>query len=215
MRRRSPPTNDRRWLDCRSAAAEAIEAYSVVQVQDVVAIDGRPVLEVRHADTEAMTTRPLAALGPARLSPGVRGWCTMQWPALVRLDGFTSALGQVMGPTDLAPGVVMLAGQGFVTLGSAVPDPWRVPAVFGWQYFRCRKIRFQLPSSPLENTHETAEQCAVVQLFDGYKVPPQNPTVWNLPISQDYLFSAGPEGYGLAVYDHRRDRYWMLTTECP
>lgn len=210
----SPPSNDRRWLPCKNAGSADIASYTLVQVVDTEIVGGRPVLKVETAGTTSVFTHPLAALGPARLRPNMLGYCTMQWPAWVRSAGGTFA-GQVLGPSEVTNGELTFLGQGLVMLGDAVPDPWRTLAAPGYQYSRPRKVRFKLSSFPVESTQPYEDHATLVDKWDGYA--PQLTTfetVWNPPISQNYMFDSDAFQYGLATYDPVRARYWILTMEC-
>jgi hypothetical protein len=208
------PRRTRRWLRCRNAAASTIDAYSVLQVVDTTVVRGRAVLEVEPCDAEGARTRPLAALGPTRMSSGKYGWCTMQWPAWVRVGG-PAGHQNLMGPTDASPGVLSLAGLGFILLGNSLPDPWRTQAFIGRQYFNPRKLRFRLPESGLVATQQVEAGAEGLNRYDGYGNKPVTTPIWNLPIRSDYLFRGSGAKNGLAIYDDRRDRYYILNMESP
>jgi hypothetical protein len=204
---------ERRWLRCRNAAPSTLEAYSVLQIVDSTIVRGRAVLEVEPCDAEGVLTRAVAALGATRLPAGKFGRCTMQWPAVVRVDGPVMGFEPVLGPTDASPGVISAEGRGFMTLGDSLPDPWRVPASYGWQHFNPRMIRFRLPEAGLKRTQQMLADAETLNFWDGYGAKPLSAAVWNLPISDDYLFGGTHLRNGLAVYDDRLDRYRIVNME--
>jgi len=205
----------RRWLRCRGADSSDLEPYALVQVVGTTDVRGRTVVDVKSADRAAGFTRPLAALGPASLRPGQFGHCTMQWPAWVRTTGVVQA-GVIVGPLNSHVGKVGPVGQGFLAHSAAVGEPSRALVSVGPQYFRAKKIRFDLGNSTLKTTDIVNANATAADRWDGHK-PPQTVVVpvWNLPLSQDYMFSGGPDQFGLASYDIAHELYWILTTECP
>lgn len=209
------PTPDRRWLVCRNQETVDIESHSLVQIVGAATVSGRVAVEVELARRAALFSRPLAAVGPARIRPGGLGHCTMQWPAWVRTVGAAQA-GDFVGPYDSHIGRIGPLGEGFLLHSDAAADPWRALASFGPQYFRSRKIRFQLNFNTLRETEMFEATTAAVERWDGYKPPMhEQVVVWNLPLGENYMFSGGENHVGLAVHDPETDRYWVFNMECP
>ncbi|MEQ8788885.1 MAG: hypothetical protein RIC55_21415 [Pirellulaceae bacterium] len=215
MKTGSGPTSDRRWLRCRNVETSDVEPYTLLQIVGASDVRGRTVVEVEPADRAAGFMKPLAALGPARLPSGALGHCTMQWPAWVRTTGDVEA-GAMLGPLNSHIGEIGPLGQGFVAQSAAVGEPARALVSFGPQYFRAKKVRFGLGEGTLETTDAFNLSATAANRWDGLTPPrTEHISVGNLPISQNHMFSGGPNQFGLASYDILFELYWIMTMECP
>jgi hypothetical protein len=211
------PTNDRRWLPCRNVDVRDVNSYSVVEIVNVTQADDRFVLEVKPGQLLSPLFHAVAAAGPTRIAPGEFGHCSMQWPAWLAVhEGPDSNVGDILGLDNAHDGRLDQFGQGFLLHSKPTGDPPRVLASFGGQYFRSKKMRFRLTGNPLEKNQSLDATASAVDRWDGHKRPFNDHfTLANLPISEGYMFWGDREHVGLATFDDVRDRYLIITMECP
>ena len=210
----SPPTPDQRWHRCRNLDSVALESYGLAKVTGASVSAGRIVLEVKRPKKSDAYTEALVALAPAAIPVNHIGWCTFDWPSWVRYDTAEQPeAGELWGPQDdstrLKQGAI-----GFLTLGEGVAQPDRVLVDHRPHYRKANWIRFELPSGGLTTAMASVANCDVLHAWDGFS-PGDSVTVYNVEISQGYLFQGDAGNVGLAFYDPNEDRYHMMQMECP
>lgn len=72
---------------------------------------------------------------------------------------------------------------------------------------------FSLPSA-LATTDASKTGCTVNDYWGGAD-PGATITVYNLPASSNYVFSGASGNRGLATYDERHGKWWIVQLQCP
>lgn len=73
-------------------------------------------------------------------------------------------------------------------------------------------VRFTLPSA-LAKTDASKAACTVDDYWGG-ATPGATITAYNLPASANYIFSGASGNKGLAAFDERNNKYWIIQLEC-
>lgn len=206
------PLLDRLWLPF--TCSSAVDALGVMVANGSTTTNGQLILQTAQPTDINDCEKVLYVNGPTDVAANAYGRCTMaQAPIFALYSGDAPAAGDKMGP-QATSWSLLKDNPGFLAVDAG--DGTKVLVVRSmlgcWQ---AKWIKFTVNDGSGFASTDASVAVDGVTYIDGYEPATAITTVYNEPISSNYLFEGDDDDKGKAEYDPTNDKYWIHQMECP